>query len=507
MYQVDLFSGLYSSLKFDPLKPLKLFEAFSGYGSQYMALKRLGVNINHKGMSDWWITANIVFHALHNKNTISYDFIQDKNTLINILMKYGLSSDDKTPVKRNYYERKQIEWLNELHKILIENKNPGAIGSFDRLPKGIDVCTWSFPCQDISLAGNQKGMNDGTKSNYGYIFLDTVENTPKEERPKVLLMENVRALFSKKFRDDWREIQLRLERMGYTNYADVLNAKDYGVAQRRERVFIVSILGEYNYTFPKPIKRSKRLKDYLEDDVDEKYYLSAKTIENTFLNYKGNHKKGGFKRDKIFIDNVNRKDISQTVTTKMDRAESQYVTFPFEATIIDLKSSIGYQAKPNNEIAPTLYASEHYGIVIPEATKQGYALAQDGDGVYINRPHQKRGVVQKGMIQTIKTSVDDIGVVTNNYFILKNSSIKEVIKTFDNGHQLVVLENGIGAINTEQGLIFIRKLTPRESLRLMDVSESDIDIITSTVSNAQAYKLAGNSIVVNVLVEIFKNLF
>ena len=59
-----------------------------------------------------------------------------------------------------------------------------------------------------------------------------------------------------------------------------------------------------------------------------KYYLSAKTIENTFLNYKGNHKKGGFKRDKIFIDNVNRKEISQTVTTKMDRAESQYVTEP-----------------------------------------------------------------------------------------------------------------------------------------------------------------------------------
>lgn len=471
MYQLDLFSELNSSFKLDTTKPIRLFEAFSGYGSQYMALKRLGVDIDHKGMSDWWITANIAYHALHNRNTVSYDFIQDKNTLIDILMKYGLSSDDKIPVKRNYYERKKIEWLNELHKILIENKNPGAIGSFDRLPKGIDVCTWSFPCQDISLAGNQKGMNDGTKSNYGYIFLDTVENTPKEERPKVLLMENVRALFSKKFRDDWREIQLRLERMGYTNYADVLNSKDYGVAQNRERVFIVSILGVYNYQFPKPIPLVKRLKDYLEDDVDEKYYLSDKTIENTFLNYKGNTKKNGFKRDKIFIDNVNRKDISQTITTKMDRAESQYVTNPFEA------------------------------IIIPEATKQGYALAEDGDdiGVVVNQKNKLANDLLK--MGTVKGGE----VINHSYSSSRLNRDRNPIES-DDGIMptLTTRADTLGVVVDNP--LRIRKLTPREALRLMDVSESDIDIITSTVSNAQAYKLAGNSIVVSVIEAIFREL-
>ena len=422
---MNIFDVMYENFKFDKDKTIKLFEAFSGYGSQYMALKMLGVNVEVVGYSEIDKFAIQVYEALHGKH-----------------------------------------------------KNYGGIGSFDRFPKDIDICTWSFPCQDISLAGKQKGMEDGSRSNYGYIFLDTVEATPYHERPKVLLMENVRALFSEKFRDDWREIQVRLERLGYTNHADILNAKDYGVAQNRERVFIVSILGKYNYTFPKPIPLTKRLKDYLEDEVDEKYYLSTKTIENTFLNYKGNHKKGGFKRDKIFIDNVNRKEISQTVTTKMDRAESQYVAEPFEA------------------------------IIIPEATKQGYALAQDGDGVYINRPHQKRGVVQKGMIQTIKTSVNDIGVVVNP---LKN-------KTQYGWHfeQNVYDENGItrslkssqGSGNTPKVVenLRIRKLTPREVLRLMDVSDSDIDIITSTVSNSQAYKLAGNSIVVSVLVEIFRQL-
>lgn len=448
MYQLDLFSELNSSFKLDPNKPIKLFEAFSEYGSQQMALKRLGLKVDVIGYSEIDKYAIYVYEKLHGKH-----------------------------------------------------KNYGGIGSFDRLPKDIDICTWSFPCQDISLAGKQRGMESGSRSNYGYVFLDTVEATPYHERPKVLLMENVRALFSAKFRDDWREIQVRLEQLGYTNHADVLNAKDYGVAQNRERVFIVSILGEYNYTFPKPIPLTKRLKDYLEDEVDEKYYLSAKTIENTFLNYKGNTKKNGFKRDKIFIDNVNRKDISQTITTKMDRAESQYVTEPFDFTIIDLKSSKHFRAKPNSEIAPTQYAQEHYGIIIPEATKQGYALAQDGDdiGVVVNQKNKlandllKMGTVKGG--EVINHSYSSSRLNRNRNPIESDDGIMPTLTTRADTLGVVV-----------DIPLRIRKITPREALRLMDVSESDIDIITSTVSNAQAYKLAGNSIVVNVLVNIFKEL-
>src|SRR5690554_711013 len=334
---MNIFDVMYDDFKFDKDKPIKLFEAFSGYGSQYMALKRLGVKVDVVGYSEIDKFAIQVYEALHGKH-----------------------------------------------------KNYGGIGSFDRLPKDIDICTWSFPCQDISLAGKQRGMEDGSRSNYGYVFLDTVEATPYHERPKVLLMENVKALFTQKFRDDWREIQLRLERMGYTNYADILNAKDYGVAQNRERVFIVSILGEYNYTFPKPIPLTKRLKDYLEDEVDEKYYLSAKTIENTF--------------EATIIDLKVKtwNDDSKVYKTKEEDMPRHRI---YEV------DSIGFTITTNESQQPS--------IIIPEATKQGYALAQDGDGVYINRPHQKRGVVPKGMIQTIKTSVNDIGVVVNQ---LKNKT-------------------------------------------------------------------------------------
>lgn len=415
MNVLNIFDMMYTNFKFNRNKPIKLFEAFAGYGSQYMALKRLGVKVDVVGYSEIDKFAIQVYEALHGKH-----------------------------------------------------KNYGGIGSFDRLPPNIDICTWSFPCQDISLAGKQRGMEDGSRSNYGYVFLDTVEATPYHERPKVLLTENVKALFTKKFRDDWREIQLRLERLGYTNYADVLNAKDYGVAQNRERVFIVSILGEYNYTFPKPIPLTKRLKDYLEDEVDEKYYLSDKQIAKI--------QNSSFMQEKSRIHNPN--GIIGTLCAG-DYKGPKCV----DLSLIQVGQMYGTEKEPNPQagriydpagLSPTLDSMQGGNrmpkIILPEATKQGYALAQDGDGVYINRPHQKRGVVQKGMIQTIKTSVDDIGVVVDNP-------------------------------------LRIRKLTPREALRLMDVSESDIDIITNTVSNSQAYKLAGNSIVVSVLEAIFRNLF
>ena len=483
---MNIFEMLHDEFKFTH-RPIRLFEAFSGYGSQFMALKRLGIETEVVGYSEIDKYAIQVYEALHGKH-----------------------------------------------------KNYGGIGSFDRLPKDIDICTWSFPCQDISLAGKQRGMEDGSRSNYGYVFLDTVENTPYNERPKVLLMENVKALTSNTFAEDWREIQLRLERLGYTNYADVLNAKDYGVAQNRERVFIVSILGEYYYEFPKPYKLTKRLKDYLEDEVDEKYYLNDRFIEQMTKDVKNYNRK-----DK-FIGGVSQGEtIARTITTKLDRPESNYIaiktwnneTKAYKTREDDMPrhriytdDSVGFAITTNESQQPS--------IMIPEATKQGYAEAHDGDGVYINRPHQKRGVVQKGMIQTIKTG-QDVGVVIGstqkNAFVGSLNGVSptltsamgkgggqtpmvttdtqkidiqniEVIRVLEDGNEIVKINNKT-FIKNGDNYFRIRKLTPREALRLMDVEEHDIDIILSEVSNTRAYQLAGNSIVVNVLVEIFSKLF
>lgn len=444
---LDIFDFIYDKLYFDINKPIRLFEAFSGIGTQAMALKRLGYKVDHVGISE------IDKHAL-----------------------------------KSYYA---------IHG---EVKNYGGIGSFERMPKDIDICSWSFPCQDISLAGKQRGMVDGSRSNYGYVFLDTIENTPYEERPKVLLMENVKALLSETFSEDWKKINLRLERMGYKNYADSLIATDFGIPQTRDRVFIVSIKGEYSYTFPKPFKLQKKLKDFLEKKVDEKYYLSDKQIEQ-IVNWKAYNKP---------LENAKSEndEVIQTITAKSNTS---------------MNSSM---------------------ILIKETTKQGYSIAEDGDGIYINRPHQKRGVVQKDKIQTIKTSVDDIGVVVeyklfdytsserfrrelgneivptiktkNNFAIAvkdtENYLESNVLGSFDNSRRAWKEDKVIGTITTKSDTskvllnnLRIRKLTPLEAWRLMGIDDEDFyKAKASGMSDSQLYKQAGNAIVVDVLYYIFK---
>lgn len=164
-----------------------------------------------------------------------------------------------------------------------ESKNLGDITKVDetKLPKDIDVLTYGFPCQDISLAGKQKGLfnEDGTQTRSGLFFeaLRIIEAT----KPKIAIAENVKNLVSKKFNAQFQIVLASLEAAGYNNYYQVLNAKDYGVPQNRQRVFIVSIRKDIDnglFRFPKPFPLDKRLKDVLEDDVDEKYYLSDKGV-------------------------------------------------------------------------------------------------------------------------------------------------------------------------------------------------------------------------------------
>ena len=369
-----------------------------------------------------------------------------------------------------------------------ENLNLGDITKVDtsKLPKDIDLITYGFPCQDISLAGKQQGMfnNDGSKTRSGLFFesLRIIEDT----KPKIAIAENVKNLVSKKFNAQFQAVLQSLEEAGYNNYWKVLNAKDFGIPQNRERVFIVSIRKDIDpgsFEFPKPFELKLRLKDMLEYEVDEKYYLSQKMI-NCFLSDGTN----GYPRRERFLGNINRKnqDIGNAVTTLAGcRPSDNYVvegrlkkevlcdelldsgsvkegdvinhsrddsvveenmsptltTRPDElgVVVVDLKRGypvevkeeketsegidvIGNYSKSNynqtpivgkNGIAPTV--TENHGqvtaIAIKNNTKQGYLLAEEGDGVYLNRPYQKRGVVQKGMIQTIKCNGNDLGVV------------------------------------------------------------------------------------------------
>lgn len=216
----------------DKLTKIRVFTAFSGYDSQCLALDRLKKKYPEFD------------YELVGWSEIDKYAIQAHNAI------YPQWAD------RNYGDISKINW--------------------DDVPD-FDLFTYSSPCQDFSSAGLQKGGTEGSGTRSSLLW--ECRRAIVAKRPKYLLMENVAALVSQKFLPLFNKWQAELAGYGYTNFAQVLNAKDYGVPQNRERIFLVSVLGEAWYNFPQPFKLEKRLKDVLETNVDEKYYLSEKIIK------------------------------------------------------------------------------------------------------------------------------------------------------------------------------------------------------------------------------------
>ena len=369
---MNIFEIMYDKFTFNK-KTITLFEAFAGIGSQAIALKQL-----------------------------SKEFDFELDTI-------GISEIDKYAIAA----------YNEIHG---ETKNYGSICDIQEIPQ-VDIFTYSFPCQDISLAGNRKGFSRDSNTRSGLLWEveRLLENQEKIDKlPQVLLMENVKALVGLKFKDDYIEWQLKLEELGYKNYWQVLNAKHYGIPQNRERVFMVSILGEYHYTFPDNFPLKLRLKDMLENNVDEKYYLSDKAIAKTQRNRMGGN----------YIDK----------------------TEPTIGTII-----AGYYKIP-------------------------------GDGIYLKETNKiiyEEPLLRKGWHNKACEVLNTEGITTCIH--TQSNNLLQKVKEPNN--------------------LRIRKLTPKECYRLMGFSDDEFAKAESVISNSQLYKTAGNSIVVDVLYYIFKNLF
>lgn len=397
-----------------------------------------------------------------------------------------------------------------------ESLNLGDITKIDTtaLPNDIDLITYGFPCQDISLAGKQKGFEeDGERTRSGLFFeaLRIIEDT----KPRIAIAENVKNLTSKKFQKEFDIVLTSLEQAGYNNYWQVLNAKDYGIPQNRERVFIVSIRKDIDngmFKFPEGFELELRLKDMLQDEVEEKYYLSEKMI-----NYiSANNEKWTGNNNKSLVN----KEIASTLNTAEGSRRcdtSNYIVPDIKEENVDLKAIRKYGIFDDEKgihQASSVWDQDGYKqpcIEIKEKTKRGYKEAYEGDGVYLNRPHQKRGVVQNGMIQTLKTSCSDVGVVVSDKPICVgqvstgNSQAGKVYSPDGVSQTLCAGTHGYAMGNIEHNLR-IRKLTPLECFRLMGFDDEDFNKITG-ISNTQLYKQAGNSIVVDVLVHLFESLF
>ena len=252
-----------------------------------MALRNIGANFEHYKIAEWEVSAFKSYKAIHMPNDDT-DYSQgiSKGELTQILFDYGISTNGKDPMTIKEIQRKNEKWLRETYNNIKATNNLCSICNF----KGEDLeivdidsftylLTYSFPCQDISVAGKMKGMKKDSGTRSGLLWeverlLNEVENLPQ-----VLLMENVPQVIGKKNIDDFHLWQQFLEDKGYSNFVENLNAKHFGVAQNRNRTFMVSILGKWNYSFPKPIPLTKTMKDYLEDEVDEKYYINSEKAQ------------------------------------------------------------------------------------------------------------------------------------------------------------------------------------------------------------------------------------
>ena len=418
---------------------LRVLENFAGIGTQRMALENLG--IDHEVV--------------------------------------GITEIDKFAIKS--YEAIHGE-VNNLGDISLVDPND--------VPDH-DLFTYSFPCQDISVAGKGKGFEKGAGTRSGLLW--ECEKVIRVKKPKYLLMENVKNLVSKKFLPGFEEWLTALEELGYTNYWQVLNAKDFGIPQNRERVFCVSILGEHEpYEFPEKETLELRLKDILEDEVDEKFYLDDDKVSKLTLNWDkvlankdlqvvGNTSATGYNKQNVYHEN----GISPTLAARDYKGPNQVLQVGQYDTETRANSNRFRTYSPNG-ISASLTTmggggrephvmldgdqdNQQPSVLIKNNTKQGYVEATDGDGIDLAFPSSKtrRGRVQKGKSQTLDTS-DSKGVVEN---------------------------------------LRIRKLTPKECWRLMGISDDDFEKAQEVNSNTQLYKQAGNAIVVDVLEAIFANMF
>ena len=382
----------------------------------------------------------------------------------------------------------------------------------------VDLITYGFPCQDISIAGKQQGfVNDSGESTRSGLFFEALRII-KELRPRYAIAENVKALTSKKFKNEFAAVLSSLEDAGYNNYWSVLNAKDYGIPQNRERVFIVSIrrdVDEGDFQFPDKEPLMLRLRDMLEpaESVDEKYYLSteregvrrliaelearyslpaaARIGETPVLCQIGNIAKDPNRehiQDRIYdpsglaptLNTVGGGNLEPKITidglTRDTQKQKARVFNPsgLAASLI----ATDYKEPPQISVIGQLKGGE-----------KGRVVDRDGIGYTLTATEYK---------DPLKIAEPVIVGSMQAHAAVKTDGICPTLTE--------AMGMGGGQVPVHTYGVRIRKLTPRECWCLMGFLDEEFDRVHG-ISNSQLYKQAGNSIVVNVLSALLSQLF
>ena len=297
--------------------------------------------------------------------------------------------------------------VNSYNAIFNENYKPQNVCDWDKNIE-VDLIMHGSPCQDFSLAGKQAGGNQGTGTRSSLMW-ETVRIITKL-KPKYVIWENVKNVISKNHKHNFEKYINELNQLGYNSYYQILNAKDYEIPQNRERVFTISIrkdIDKGSFIFPEKVELKLRLKDLLEDEVNEKYYLSNYQIDKI--------KYSNFAQEKKRIQEKNCIEVACNLyemgVKGFNRDTGEIITS--EGCCKTIQTMQGGNRQPK--------------VLIKNNTEKGYLEAEDGDGIYTNITN-KRGTVQKGMIPTL-TSFQDKGVVVGDSIDLSYpSTIKNRVK-------------------------------------------------------------------------------
>ena len=396
----------------------KVLSLFSGIGAFEKALKNIGVDYDLVGYSEIDKYASKSYAAVHNVN---------------------------------------------------ESMNLGDITKINEkeLPKDIDLITYGYPCQDISLAGKQKGLfnEDGSKTRSG-LFFDALRII-EEIQPRVAIAENVKNLVGKKFKPQFDIILDSLDKAGYNNYWQVLNAKDYGIPQNRERVFIVSIRKDIDngFEFPKAVPLQLRLKDMLDDEVDEKYYLSKEQIDR--INNSNFMQEKKRLQEKDYVDTLLARDYKDP---KCVAVEPKRIGGLFDTGTSKHQAGSIWDKECISPTIDTMQGGYRQPLVTIDDNVSNDEIKINVIGNYSPSGYDASRIVdENGLAPTVKENHGTVTATIQNYRI--------------------------------------RKLTPKECWKLMGFDDEDFEKAEKVNSNTQLYKQAGNSIVVDVLENIFIELF
>lgn len=407
------------------MKKLKVVELFSGIGSQAKALKNIGANFETINTCEWDIHALVAYDFIHNQGKLHKDAENMTRGELEIaLSNYNLSGDCKNPINPKYLNSLPTKTLQQIYSSILSTGNLIDIKLLkgNMLPNSIDIMTYSFPCQDLSNVGAFHGYNKGIDrdANNRSGLLWEVERILKERKdynlklPKCLILENVATLLSDRHKHNFKEWQDILISMGYLNKIYTLNAKDFGAAQNRKRLIMISFLVESN--------------DKLKEEIES--YLNTHDLE--VAEYRNSL-------------NINKKSLKEILK-------------------VDYTNPLYYQEALDSQ---------------PNDTPSRREIWKDN----IKLVDENNRFIERDFVSTITTKQDRHPNSGNIYFDVNNDKSK------------------------------FRYLTPRESFMLMGFDEKDFDLVNNANLKGRGNSnfftrdillhMAGNSIVVNVLEQIF----